>query len=330
MKKTLIITTALVATLFGIGFANASATNKYLNENGIQINQNQYDKLISVGYTDKEIEKISKEKFDKVMNMNIIYQNIDTKYAYFTEIEEKENQNGIVANNELSLYDVNGTSSNSSGYVKVDVYGTYYSNIGSNGQFFVKVNIDYDLNVKNRLEDIIGINFSDNVQSKYEYISGSQRPKFEAKLTYTEDYYCRDYTTSEKITQYSEEHEVIYNGDDMNNYQYYIDRGLIVKFDLPSNFYNNSSSSQIKQEVKIDYRDFYMTLEADFVPKQANINAATFAGISVIQNEGGGIDWKKIKLTTTPPFFDYDDKWWCPDPHFEKPTGTLIFFENLH
>ena len=92
MKKTLIITTALVATLFGIGFANASATNKYLNENGIQINQNQYDKLISVGYTDKEIEKISKEKFDKVMNMNIIYQNIDTKYAYFTEINTSGNK----------------------------------------------------------------------------------------------------------------------------------------------------------------------------------------------------------------------------------------------
>lgn len=330
MKKGLIITTTIALTLFVVSLASVSATNNYANLNGIEITQKQYDKLKSVGYTDKEIETLNREKYDKVMNMEIISQNVNSTYGYYDKIDENNNQNGIIASNRNYLNDENEHSYNKGGYVKVDMFGTYYRNRGTQGEFFVKVNVDYDLNVKNRLEDIIGINFGDNIQSKYEYISGSQRPKFEAKLTYTEDYYCRDYTTTEKITQYTKEHEVIYHGDDLNQYQYYIDKGLIVKFDLPSNYNNDSSSSQIKQEKHINYYDFYMTLEGDFVPKQAGINSTTFAGISVIQNEGGGIDWKKIKLTTTPPYFEYNDNWWWPDPHFEQPVGTLLMFQDLY
>lgn len=63
----------------------------------------------------------------------------------------------------IQLYE---ESTITNGYVKVDTYGTFYKNLGTLGEFFVKVNVSYFGNVSNRVEDIIGISNSDNVQIK--------------------------------------------------------------------------------------------------------------------------------------------------------------------
>lgn len=197
----------------------------------------------------------------------------------------------------IQLYE---ESTITNGYVKVDTYGTFYKNLGTLGEFFVKVNVSYFGNVSNRLEDIIGISNSDNVQIKSEYINGSQRPKFEFNLTYMEDYYCRDFTTyPEKVSEYTSNHSLKYDGKDLTQYKYYIDKGIIVKYDLPSDYHNTSSSAQIKQEKNIEYYNFKATIAADFVVKQTGLNACTFAGLNIIQNEGGEIDFSKISISTT-------------------------------
>ena len=67
LVKLLVIGSIAMTFLFNLGVVNAKAEEipHYTNENGIEMSQAQYDKLLQVGYVEKEIaseESISNEE----------------------------------------------------------------------------------------------------------------------------------------------------------------------------------------------------------------------------------------------------------------------------
>lgn len=188
--------------------------------------------------------------------------------------------------------DIGGGSSNPSAYSSatteykyLTVTGTFYKNQGNLGTFFIKVNLTWLKTPKKRLIDVISINFSDNVQIKSEYISGNQYPAFDSKFTYDERYlktYVNLIDDPEYIDQ-TTSHEIIIDGDDTNNYAYKIDQGLGVNYSLPSDIYSDFSDTGYTLRYEYYYSNFYMTLSADFVPKQTGLNAATLQALISIK-----------------------------------------------
>ena len=271
----------------------------------------------------------------------------DQAYIEIQEIEEQEqNQDeyGVAPtaiSHDIMIEDddnLGGGSSNPSAYSSatteykyLTVTGTFYKNQGNLGTFFIKVNLTWLKTPKKRLIDVISINFSDNVQITSEYINGNQYPAFDSKFTYDERYikiYVNLIDDPEYIDQ-TTSHEILIDGDDTSNYAYKIDQGLGVNYNLPADIYSDLSGIGYTLRYEYYYSNFYLTLSADFIPKQTGLNAATFAGTYQHQTVTGHFDWGNVSFSPAPPYFSYSTHFWVNDPTFDETLARQIFFEDL-
>ena len=121
------------------------------------------------------------------------------------------------------------------------------------------------------------------------------------------------------------------NGQNIGEYSYYVDKGIVVTYELPKDleatYYYHDGFSYRTQETICS--NFFVTLSADFIPKDADINAATFAGTYQHQTASGSFDWGEVTLSISSPYFSYSTSVWDNTPVFDEQIETLIFFENL-
>lgn len=333
------ISEAMYDKMHLIGYTNKEIMNVSIDEynelaniNIVKVQTNDYYiKTTTIKNKDGHIfesdEEISKEQ---------AYKEISENKESERESKSNSSPNRVSPDKDFDFIDDGGSgapteSSNTTvDYKHLKITGSYYKEQGNLGTFFVKVNLEWLRPPKERLNDIISINIADNLQIKSEYINGSQYPKFNSKLMYDEKYSMM-YSSPISEDEYIEElisHEVVYNGDDINNYTYKIDQGIGVSFQLPSDVETNLSQNNSVLIYNYNYTNFYITLSAEFIPKQQGINATTFAGTYQHQTGKGKIDWGNVTFSTTPPYFSYSTSFWVNDPTFET-IGNQIFFEDL-
>ncbi len=327
--------------MFNAMLSNADSVETITNSNGVVMTIDNYEKIMELGFTEKEINLFTSEEYNEYISMEILSSNIDQYYleteyvvendeiveSNDEEIPEDELEQAIedsIANDEAYL---NASTYRTTEYKKMTVTGTYYRNADTMGEFFVKVNLEWKKLPRRRLEDVIGISFSDNIQMKSTYINGAQYPEFESKFYYTERYFHIDGTTYEGPTYTQKFNQV--TGTDTGQYSYNIDEGIMVLYDLPNNVYSDLGNAYYPLVYDYSYSDFFITLSASFIPKQAGINAATFAGVYEHQTGLGRIDWGEISISPMPPYFSYNTSFWVNDPNYDDPVAGQIFFENL-
>lgn len=331
LVKLLVIGSIAMTFLFNLGVVNAKAEEipHYTNENGIEMSQAQYDKLLQVGYVEKEIASIDLEEFNEIDAMDIIRTTVQEGYlktiriTHFDgtvevkdEIVQKDdipNQNKTrgftppssdVTQDEKddgSTFYPKEVSSITTDYKYMQLIVTYFYDEGTLGTFFVKMNFQWLEEPSQRLEDLITISFSDNLQIKSEYINGSQCPEFDFKCTYEEhsaEYGMDIYVPEDEIGTRIK--RVEFDGDDYDNYAYYIDKGIAVMYDLPGRYLDYGTNAS---EMKTFWQtDFYMTLTAKFIPKYTNINAVTFAGTYQHKTTQYRVTFDSISLTPQKPY----------------------------
>lgn len=320
---------------------NADSVETITNSNGVSITMENYEKLLSLGFLDQEIDILTNEEYDEFSQMEIIHSNVDSYYietehfveddvvvdSIDTEIAEEDLEQAIEESISLDEAYQNATTYRTTEYKKMTVTGTYFRNADTMGEFFVKVNLEWRKEPRRRLEDVIGIAFSDNIQMKSEYIDGAQYAQFSSKFMYTERYF-HIYGSNYEGPTYTNKVEYV-NGLNVDRYNYDIDEGIMVSYNLPADSYSDLSSSVYPLVYSYDYSDFVITLSASFIPKQAGINAATFAGVYEHQIGLGSIDWGNVSISPMPPYFSYNTSIWVNDPNYDDPIAGQIFFENL-
>ena len=226
----------------------------------------------------------------------------------------------------------NQNSSVTIDYKKLTITGTYYYDQEDEGLFFVKVNVEYLDTPYDRYEDILAINFTDDIQLKSYYSGSNQYIDFEARFSYTEHFF-QDYKHQYGDPIYEDrttEKEVLITGEDVGQYHHDLNKHIAVKFQLPKDEVWDYTGEIVDQYHEYEYYDFFFTMEANFIPQITNLNACGFAGVFIHQNGAGSIDWGKITFSPAYPYFSYSTSIWVNDPNFDATVAKEIMFENLN
>ena len=302
--------------------------------------------MLSVGFTDDEIYRISEREYNKIMDMKITniqkeehyvktinFENIDGSISSYDEYISKSQ-----AYNEISNFDQSNSgietarispdimiedgvdlggggtsedqthySSETTEYKYLTVTGTFYKNKGNLWTFFIKVNLEWLKTPLKRLTDIISINFTDNVQITYKYFGVNQFPDFNFKFTYDEKY-TSIYRFNTELDETYETYakSIIYDGSNTSRYIYKPGEGLAVDFDLPINHSQTITHTLGETYTGYNYENFFVSLSADFVPNQSGNNAATFAGAYNHQISTGTLNKGCLSLSPVPPYISYN------------------------
>ncbi|MBO7303744.1 MAG: hypothetical protein J6V09_00780 [Clostridia bacterium] len=339
----------------------------FVNANGIEITFLNYQKLLSVGYTEREIQSISLDEYNQIAQMEILsiekddyyiktvtVENEDgtttttdeiiTEEQAYAEIEAQEDgqdEYGIapaVAPPHIEFGEGEGEGGDSNPaaitdrtteYKHMEVTGVFYRGQGALGTFFVKVTLEWLKTPTMRYTDIMSINFTDNVQITNEYIGGGQYSAFDARFYYDERHYHLYNDSENTPTNAIDETDTFiieFDGSNLGSYDYKEDQGLGVSFNLPSN--HHTDEGLYKDCYK--YSDFYMTLSANFIPKQYGINAATFIGTYQHQIFPLSFGWDDISFSLQAPYFSFSLGFIEGNPTFDGTLAAPIFFENLY
>lgn len=342
LKKTkmFVLLAMIVITLFSSFSLSAMAEDLYVNDQGVEIDNETYNKLMIVGYTKDEIHNLSVENVEKIRNMNILFTNKEMQYLkntkYYYEDGSYETKSQVVSQSDVlnrkNSFSLVGSYpsefvSITIDYTLMEVYGTYYYDREDYGVFFIKVNVTWLNTPNDRFEDIIGINFTDELQIN----NVGNNIDFIAKFNYTEHYY-QDYRHQygEPLIENREtKKEEVIDGSDGGKYKYDLGKGIAVRFALPRNSVYDYSNEIVDQHHEYNYYDFFMTIEANFIPKFDNIVAEQFVGLYVNQSGAGNIDFGKISLSTAYPYFQYENSFWVNDPSFDTPITKELSFKGL-
>lgn len=160
VKNNRILNYVLISLIaFGLSIGSISA-DVYENYYGIEMNNQEYNNLINLGFSEKEIYYMSLETFEEnkdadstlVSKVGKYYKTVYTDLdgnSYSTEVTKEE-------------YDNHGTL-NTRGIYESD-YKYIVTTIAQNGNMFrYKISISWNRMPARRSYDIIGIGFDDNV-----------------------------------------------------------------------------------------------------------------------------------------------------------------------
>lgn len=203
-------------------------------------------------------------------------------------------------------------------YKDFDMYGVYYYDIGTQGQFYVNVKMKWLTTPSRRYTDVIAIGFLGNVQlANY---NGTSNPDIYSEFTY------KNYSSmSGQGTTITYPEEKVYPHN-TSSYVYDLsERKLLVPYDLPQDIVGAGGGYSVASINS----NFEFLLEARFNPTITNLAGATFAGTYLHQIGSGYPDWGNLSITTTPPFFSYSTSFWVNDPSYDSGIGATLIFENL-
>ncbi len=290
--KILVLCTCLMGTF------NGKQENKilFVNDQGVKIYVKDYNKFLSIGVNDKEIQFLTQTEYDEYSKINPI-QTLKSESIH-NEIDTKKK----FSNRE-------GNSSKTDSTRKIETFVTWYNveNVASSA-IFVKTNV-YILSTKScRIKDLIGITYSDNVTTDYIYVSGKgQRPNFSAKQFYTEDY-SRTATglgMTPESEQYTKQICIEKEGYNCEDYKFELYKDIAVDFSVPSDYHYQSTPNeeyaQIDEKIDQTFSNFSYTFSQYFLCSQTTLNAVSFNGFFSEQRLGVAFTIDSITISINPP-----------------------------
>lgn len=279
----------------------------------------------------KHKEKYGNDSFEKVIGSQDIMQT-----STIMVIENLDDGGGGTSST------ITKTKYESTSYKIFTLVGTYYSTIGTSGEFFVKTTLKWSITPTVRLVDLISLAFIDNVQikgacylnnTKVNYVNnqcptGAQEyPDLEGRFYYTRSY------ESNYVPYYTTNYQVVVNGSQYTKYSYNVNESYMgVDFVLPSDVIasgGGSSGGSTIYYIYEKYYNFYFTLEARFTPTVTSINGTTFLGWYAHQTGTGKLDWGNVSISPVYPFFSYSTSFWVDDPSYDAGIGGTIIFSNI-
>jgi len=339
-----ILTPILLTTLLSSNLVSTRVEEVYyINENNVEMTEENYNKLMQLGYSERELRFLSQKEYDdrsSLMIYNVMSNSCVMKYTYFFEnnnyvltqsskiskdiaIQEINNSNNILTRG-LGSEESNYTNE----YIELSLTGVVTSGGASIRKFFVKIDAQWLSTPAYCDKDYISINIDDDIQIFNEYINGSQRPKFYSSFTYTtitRNYYNNIISGPVDNTSVTES-SIEVNGDDVDQYKYNIDQGLVVQYELPSGFTTREEGIGYYSEYSITYHNFHMSINAEFTSQIEDLCAVTFGGayshndISIINN------LNNVSLSLSYPFIHFDGGINIGNAY--QGFGCLIFFDE--
>ncbi len=310
--------------------------NKYANRNIIEQSYNRIN--IETTYTVDNGEIVS--RVYKRMN------EIDFKekvQVHKNKINKDKNydKDDIILSSEVSSYSITpifeieppgggGSSSNivrsiydSTDYMTFDSYNIYYSDAGSSGEVYIRIEIDWVTEPSQRFTDILTIGFED-VMLKEEFIGGQSYPDIHSSFTYDHDLHITYLYGPPTVT--SSSYNITFDGSDYSEYIYdHNDEHYVgVEYELPKDQF-----SVIGYIYDSKYSNFHMQLEMNFTRTNSDTTGLTFSEFYAHQSGSGSIDWGKISLTSTPAFINYETSLFVNDPNFDDAVGGFAIFQNI-
>ncbi len=340
------LTVSLSTNLLNVNAKADEFMPYFINEQGVQISQTEYEKLLQVGYTAVEIETLTSERIEEINTMNILKTYKESYYIKTTtttqlngktvstdecltqaQLDKELDTLGITTNPDLSPDitignmdgvggSVGGTTDGSTdgntdentdedvdnrietsttaetSYKYLTVYASFDKSSETCGKFFTKVTLEWIKSPLLRQKDIIAIGFSDNVQI------ASSTPDFDFLLTYKES----DSSTIKSTS---------YDGNDYGQYNYYIDEGLAVKFDLP-----NTGNGMC------------VSLSAYFSPKDTGINGASFMGAYAHQISSLSASWPEVTVSLSKPYLSISTTV-SGEPSYDNTLARVVLLNDL-
>ncbi len=309
MKKNILTSIILTICLQSTIFTKSNSNLVMINDNGLKIYQTDYNKMLSMGVTDKEIKSLTKNELLEYSKMNIV------------SISKFSNKN-----DKIKKANIDGNSSSSKNNRKIETYVTWFNieNVASS-YYYVKVNVDWLVTPADRLTDIIGVYFGNENQMQYVNTNSGQKMKFSSKLFYDE-YYYYDYKSSissPKHEEYTKSHTITKDSysTDIDSFSYGIGQHFLLKYTLPADRYvetkpdpdYGNQESLLKQQ----YSNFSFTLGAYFAPVYSTVVRSSFSGYYSHQKSGRSINFSDLELSTSAPFIKINVPWY---QFINKPT----------
>lgn len=333
----------LVFMMSGNVAVKAESTNSFTNLEGVTILESDLEILNLLGYSYDDIMHINQEKIDNIRSINpssnfyletyckSIYEvyneeiNVSniaiSKETFENEIAEllhKEEEHTVTRSvTNPSTYD-------DTEYKHIVFAGVYDSEFGALGKFTLRLSLEWRLNPKKRMTDVIGISNADNVQITSEVINNKQHPNFDLIISYKEVEYSNYESISTQMKTFQ------YNG---SNVKYYtdLDEGISVFFDMPqspSNAFEGDSDTDGNGYTRSNIK---IVLETSYIPKNTGINATSFSGFYMHQTNSFSIDFDKMELTLYlgAPYItlEFSGLW---NPKYDGSLGLTIYFEELY
>ena len=292
---------ALCFSIFNVNsFKNptkVSADEYFYNDNGIYISKENFLKLKSLGFTDREINFIEVEEFEKLISYSVI----DTK-VYTNQPLEIIETNYLMTVNNLTSSE-NYTDSD---YRKTfTLHASFMEEINGQDVFFVKSTLVWDQNPIFRYDDVISISKSDNLHFLPHYLNGTQYPWVRGAINYKE-------TIVNKI-----------NGEITYEYEHYVNEffepydtsnikiesnGVIGKINLPDNNAKTTTDDEGNEYYEgKTYTEIVVSLYAYFIPESLPVNTptqvvGTFSGGYIHNNIIPLVNFNNVTISINLPY----------------------------
>ncbi len=304
------------ATSGNVAYAESSIDEiYYVNSNQISMTRDQYDLLNTIGFKDSEINKMTEEKFNKLMSMEFLHTQHETSIVYdgddVSNTEADDNLGDILENAQQSTVSTMSSGrkfSTSDGTKVMDTYVSF-AKVASGYKIYVKQNVNWYTDPAKRYTDILSIRYTNNIR----VADYNGYPDVEMHLNYhkTVDEFKNTYK------KHSEE-DVIksYTGKDTSAYEHKLGDYIAFQFALPSNSWEEASFWDSKIIVTT-YDSFHISMETTFDTNISNLTGTELQAYYVHQIDSGHIDWGKLTFTTTSPYISYSTDIWIDDPGFE-------------
>ena len=224
MKKIILILLIAFGVILSGGAVSAKrelGKGAYINENGVKIFKKDYEKLVALGFVDREILQFTQEEYDRYTEKHI---DRAAKIKYYIETETTEVDGEVVTNhiildentfynehqknikakekndkskkadnniilkgaqlNDFSIMSTSETVTETSGFMVLTITATYDSCEGPMGEIFVKANLEWTSVPSQRFFDLLGILFSSNIHINRFTSNGISYPDFLTKFFY--------------------------------------------------------------------------------------------------------------------------------------------------
>lgn len=346
MKKILLI----VLILLGIAISGGTVSAKrelgkgaYINENGVKIFKKDYEKLVTLGFDDREILQFNQQEYDFYIEKNIDFVK---KERYFIETNTTEVNGKVVTSqtlmNENQFYqkvneearsestnlekgggmqkNASGSTSSTSGFMVLTVTATYDGCQGPTGEVFVKANLEWTSVPTQRMGDLLAITFSPNLYLKRSDVYGGNKPDFFTRMFYTFQTISLnpltlgyDETFEQRTFFISPNHT-----SDYKESSNYIASQVQLPLDNPHLYYSEC------------VYDFLITTECTLVPYTSNLSQASVGAVYVHQYGFGYFEWDRVNFYLNSPYFSYTNSIIINVPEYMDPVvGTIQFTEMV-
>lgn len=105
IKKGFLATSLALALSFPLQFTVHAEAATFTNDNGLEIKDTDYQRLISLGFTDDEIQQMDQEEFD--FNAGLSGERISTETQYIKTTEIVDTTQNVSYDKKLTIYQLN-------------------------------------------------------------------------------------------------------------------------------------------------------------------------------------------------------------------------------